>query len=83
MIDIYLFGVEWFGPKQALGYQAELENCFAILPAQPRMGRPADMIAPGLWQHEHGSYVILYREETGGILVVAVVHGRSLHGLEL
>lgn len=29
------------------------------------------------------SHVVLYREEPDGGLILAVVHGRSVHGLEL
>jgi len=47
------------------------------------MGRSAGNIAPGVRRHEHGSHVILYRQVDGGILILAVVYGRSVRGLEL
>jgi len=47
------------------------------------MGRSAAGIAPGVRRHEHGSHVILYREVDGGVLILALVHGRSVRGLEL
>lgn len=34
-------------------------------------------------RHEHGSHVILYREEKDGVLIVAVLHSRSIRGLKL
>ncbi|WP_052957989.1 type II toxin-antitoxin system RelE/ParE family toxin [Aquamicrobium sp. LC103] len=66
MIDIYVYGLERFGPIQAVEYQKELEDCFAMLTRHPRIGRLSSTIAPGLRRHEHGSHVILYQEEIGG-----------------
>jgi len=83
LIDIYLAGLELFGPKQALAYQVEFEECFAVLARFPGMGRAAERIGPGLRRHEHGAHVILYQEEDDGILVVAVVHGRSIRSLRV
>lgn len=68
---------------QAARYRDSLEDCFALLAANPRMGRPAHRIAPGVRRHEHGSHVIFYRRDADGVLILAVVHARSLHGLEL
>ncbi|MCO6441977.1 MAG: type II toxin-antitoxin system RelE/ParE family toxin [Nitrococcus mobilis] len=33
-------------------------------------------IRPGIRRHEHESHVIFYREDDGGILVLAVIHRR-------
>lgn len=45
------------------------------------MGRKAEAIAPGVRRHEHGSHVILYEEQSDGIDILAVIHGRSVRGL--
>lgn len=78
LIDIYLYTLEQFGMAQAERYAEGVRSCFALLADNPRLGRPADLIRPGLRRHEHGSHVILYREdiEQGGLLVLAVIHGR-------
>lgn len=81
--DIYLFGIEHFGPRQASAYLDELEGCFALLADNPRMGRPAERLGEGVRQHEHGSHVIAYRITHDGILVLALIHGRSIEGLDL
>ncbi len=81
--DIYDYSVEQFGLNQALRYRDELESCFAMLAEHPRIGRTSDTIRRGVRRHEHGSHVILYREERDHVLIVAVVHGRSIHGLKL
>ena len=83
LIKIYMEGCELFGPLQAAKYQFELDDCFSLLAENPHMGRRADRIAPGVRRHEHGSHVILYREEKGGVLILAVAHGRSVRDLKL
>ena len=59
------------------------QHCFELLAENPLMGRQSATIRPGLRRHEHGSHVILYKQEDDGVLIVAVVHGRSVHGLKL
>jgi len=83
LLDIYLFGIEQFGFRQAERYKASLDNCFSILAGYSRMGRSAATLGSGVRRHEHGSHVILYREGEDHILILAVVHGRSVRGLKL
>ena len=78
LFEIYLYGIEQFGLRQADLYRREMDDCFAMLARHPHIGRSAARIAPGIRRHEHGSHVILYREEDDGILIVAVVHGASV-----
>jgi toxin ParE1/3/4 len=47
------------------------------------LGRHSPTIRPGLRRHEHGSHVILYKEDDDGVLIVAVVHGRNVRSLKL
>jgi toxin ParE1/3/4 len=68
---------------QAIKYQMSFEHCFQLLAENPRMGRQSPTIRPGLRRHEHGSHVILYKEESDGVLIVAVIHWRSIHGLKV
>ncbi len=83
LLDIYLFGIETFGFRQAERYASEFDHCFSLLADNPRMGRPAANLGAGVRRHEHASHVILYRETGDGVLILAVVHGRSVRGLEL
>lgn len=83
LLDIFLFGLEQFGEAQARRYERELDKAFRMLAENPRLGRSADRIAPGLRRHECGSHVILYEEDANGILVVALVHGRSVERLKI
>jgi toxin ParE1/3/4 len=52
-----------------------------MLAENPRMGRAADAIAAGIRRHEHGNHVILYEERPGDILILALVHVRSVRRL--
>lgn len=83
LIDITMEGYQRFGVMQSDKYQADLDAKFAMLTEFRHMGRRADSLREGLRRHEHGSHVIFYREEGEGIVIVAVVHARSLRGLEL
>lgn len=47
------------------------------------MGRKADVIRPGVHRHEHASHVILYEVSDGGVLILAIVHARSIRRLTL
>jgi len=83
LFDILLFGCEQFGVRQAEIYAADLERTFQLLAANPRMGREAAVIAPGVRRHEHGSHVILYEISADGVLILALVHASSVKRLAL
>jgi len=82
LLDIYLYGIRVFGPRQADTYLGSFERCFAILAANPRMGRKADAVGKGLRRHEHTAHVVFYEEAAAGVLVVAILHGRQLPDLD-
>ena len=79
--DIFLYGHEQFGEAQADRYAAGLDNAFGLLADNPRMGRKAEAIAPGVRRHEHGSHVILYEQLPDGIDILAVIHDRNVRRL--
>ncbi|MDP3897754.1 MAG: type II toxin-antitoxin system RelE/ParE family toxin [Mesorhizobium sp.] len=81
--DIYIFGIARFGMDQAERYRSGLEDCFAILARHPRAGRLSPSVRKGVRRHEHASHVILYRETSDGIVILAVLHPRQLRGLKL
>ncbi len=83
LIDIYVYGSEQFGERRAVAYQKSLQACFEVIARHPKIGRTSPTIRPGLRRHEHGSHVILYREESDSVLIIAVLHGRSIRGLKL
>jgi len=83
ILEIFLYGIEQFGVRQARLYKDDMEYCFQLLAETPHMGRPAPMIAEGIRRHEHQSHVILYEPTPDGVLILAVVHGRSVRRLKL
>ncbi|KPF68830.1 plasmid stabilization protein [Bosea sp. AAP35] len=83
LYDLALFGYERFGEAQAEAYLAELDHVFKLLAGQPRMGRQAETIAPGVRRHDHGSHVILYEEAPSGVRILAIVHASSVRRLSL
>jgi toxin ParE1/3/4 len=83
LLDIYLYGVARFGRPQAVECQFSFERCFELIADNPRMGRLTDTFRAGLRRHEHSSHVVIYKEQPDHVLIVAVVHGRSVKGLKL
>lgn len=83
VFEIFLYGLEHFGRNQARHYKDDLEHCFQMIADYPRMGRPADSIALGVRRHEHQSHVILYEVDDIGVVILAVIHGRSVRRLKI
>lgn len=83
LLDMYIYGIERFGEAQGERYHIDMTACFALLATQPRMGREAATVAPGVRRHEHASHVIFYEEHGEGILILALVHARSIERLRL
>ncbi|MHB2265608.1 type II toxin-antitoxin system RelE/ParE family toxin [Aliihoeflea sp. PC F10.4] len=82
LLDLYLFGIERFGPLQANRCRAELDEVFDKLGAFPHMGRAASGMGDGVRRHEHGSHVIFYRENGETIFIARIIHARSVRDLE-
>ncbi|MGU3328610.1 type II toxin-antitoxin system RelE/ParE family toxin [Methylobacterium mesophilicum] len=83
LFDIAVHGYRQFGVRQVEAYAAGLEHAFQLLADNPRMGRRADAIRPGVHRHEYAAHVILYEPVDGGVLILAIVHGRSMRRLAL
>jgi toxin ParE1/3/4 len=83
ILDIFIYGIEQFGLRQARLYKDDMEDCFQLLVDNPRMGRPATSIGEGVRRHELGSHIVLYEIDGSGILILAVIHQRSVRRLKL
>lgn len=81
--DLYLYGAETFGRTVALNYVDQLMACFAKLADHPRMGRAADAAHRGARRFEHGRHVIFYEERPPGVLILAIIHERSIRGIKI
>lgn len=81
LLDVFLYGFETFGAAAAAAYKANLAHCFQLMADNPGMGRLAADLGPGIRRHEHAQHVIFYEEEPGGVLILGIVHGRSIRKL--
>ena len=70
------YTIERFGVEQARGYRDDLSACFDRLADNPRLGRPAAELAPGLRRYEHRSHIIFYQQQGTDLLIVRVLHYR-------
>ena len=74
LIEIYDYTEETFGAYQADAYHAGLERTFDLLASFPRIGRAVEEIAPGFRRFLFQAHTVFYTEETGFILIRAVLH---------
>ena len=70
------YTIETFGIEQARRYRDEFEACFRNLAENPRSGRSAERLVPGLRRWEHRSHVVFYLEDERSVLIVRILHAR-------
>jgi toxin ParE1/3/4 len=75
-IAVYSMG-SW-GWRQTERYLTKLEEGLDLLGNNTAIGRSCDGIRAGLRRFEIGSHVVFYLVESGGILVVRVLHHQML-----
>ena len=83
LAEIADYTVATFGIEQARRYRNDLESCFEYLAENPRLGRSAESLAPGLRRFEHRSHAIFYAGERSGVLIVRILHTRMNIGRHL
>jgi toxin ParE1/3/4 len=71
---IYVYSVENFGEAQADEYFLGLCACLRTLADNPRVGREASWLNPGLRWHRHERHLIFYMIEGVDIFVVRLLH---------
>ena len=69
-----------WGWRQTDRYLAKLEDGFILLAKNPSIGRTADVLQVGLRRFEIGEHLVFYVAETGGVLIVRVLHERMMPG---
>lgn len=77
IIDIYVHGVQEFGPAQAERYHQGLTDTFELLAANPRLARERPEFDPPVRIHPYEAHLIVYMVRDDGLLVVRVLHGRQ------
>ena len=63
-----------WGTNQADEYLARIEDGLNLLARNPAVGRACDALQPGLHRFELGKHVVFYLCESGGILVIRILH---------
>ncbi len=63
-----------FGIMQARRYRDQFQACFDSLLDNPRLGRSAEEIEPGLRRIRQQAHVIFYKPGNGEILIVRILH---------
>lgn len=72
LMDIYRYTLVTFGEGQAEKYLRELDGVFGLLSQYPDMGKQFDGVTH---QFVHGKHVILYRSQSGLIVIGRILHG--------
>ena len=83
LIDIYLYGVEHFGPEVADRHAEALSTKIMSAAENPSFGADYSFVRRGLRRHECASHAIYYRQTGDGILVLRILHGRMDPGRQL
>ena len=78
LLSIADYPLHKWGMAQAARYIGKLKVCCQNLADNPALGRLCDHVRPGLHRHEHGTQVLFYRPERGGIVVSRILHQRML-----
>lgn len=77
LIAVYTQGIEHFGARQADLYIDKLYSTFQRLAEHPTLTRLRTEFSPPIRAFASGSHVILYDEESDGIVVLRVRHGHE------
>ena len=70
------YTIEQFGVAQARRYRDSLRLCFEQISDNPRMGRRAEQLSPGLRRFEHRSHVVFYTRSDDEVFIVRILHAR-------
>jgi toxin ParE1/3/4 len=81
LLAMFLYGFEMFGLAGAQDYRDGMIRCFALLADNPRLGRRADQFATGARRHEHARHIVFYQEQPDGVLIIGIIHERSVRRL--
>jgi toxin ParE1/3/4 len=76
LLAIRIWGEDRWGPERSREYLEGLIDSIERLSEFPEMGRPRDVLAPGLRSVRYKDYLIFYVLELRQPVVVAVLHDR-------
>lgn len=73
---IFDYTAAHWGLEQAIHYLGEISDACLQLAQSPRQGRDASHIRAGYRHHPTRRHVLWFREESGGIAVIRILHQR-------
>jgi toxin ParE1/3/4 len=73
--EIFQFSVLAFGLSQAEKYHAELENVFATIASDNRIGKTRSELRIGLRSFAYRNHIVFYKILKDGIFISRVLHG--------
>jgi toxin ParE1/3/4 len=74
--EIWDFTHERWGIDQAERYVGQIRDAVVRLAGNPGVGRRCDEIRQGYSKLTVQSHVLFYREDSGDVVIVRVLHGR-------
>ncbi len=78
--EIGRYSEQAWGAGQARKYLQTLETALETLSAIPKAGQPRNEIAAEVRSFKIGRHIVYYKERTGGITVVRILHPRMEPG---
>ncbi|MEH8017248.1 type II toxin-antitoxin system RelE/ParE family toxin [Rheinheimera muenzenbergensis] len=76
--DVYVYGVQTFGVKQADSYTAGMQIRFQEIADAPRLYQAVDNIRPGYRRSVYGVHAIYYRQDGADVLIVRILRAQNL-----
>jgi toxin ParE1/3/4 len=78
LVSIGKYRLRTRGKAQTAPYLADLEVFCQTLADNPSLGRPCDIVRPGLRRLEHGKHVVFYRQDRTSILISRILRHSML-----
>jgi len=72
--EIWDYTVKHWGVEQAEFYVRQIQTAIEAVAAEPRRGRPCDVIRAGYKKYYAGSHVLFFRLTGNGIDVIRILH---------
>lgn len=76
--DIYVYGVQMFGVRQAEAYVEGLQLRFQEIADLPWLYQAIDHISAGYRRSVYRSHTIYYRQDGADVLIVRILRGQDL-----
>lgn len=81
--DIWDYTAEHWGRTQAEVYIGEIRNAIDRIADDPRRGRTCEEVRVGYRRSSIGSHLLFFKEASGGIDIIRILHQRMDPGLHL